>query len=103
MTNNDLYTEVDFVADEIFGVKDSLIVTGPQEAMFYYFRTSGKWYAEGRGKIPMMNATWTRDELLFVNNGAMPGLSEEGKGFRIVVIPEIEAVYGWPQILEPLE
>lgn len=100
MTNNDLYTEVDFVADEIFGVKDSLIVTEPQEAMFYYFKASGKYYTEGKGKIPMINAVWTRQELLDVNGGNMPGLSTSGSNFRVVIIPEIEAVFGWPQIKE---
>lgn len=97
---NDLYTEVDFVADSVFGVKDSLFVTEPQEAMFYYFKESGKYYTEGKGFIPMINSVWTREELLNVNGGKMPGLNSDGQGFRIVVIPEIEAVYGWPQSLE---
>lgn len=103
LTNNELYTDVDFVADGIFGVKDSLFVTERQEAMFYYFKPSGKWYAEGKGVIPLINSVWTREELLTANGSSMPGLNGEGKGFRIVVIPEPEAVYGWPQILEPIE
>lgn len=103
MIDNDLYTDVDFVADEVFGAKDSLIVTERQEAMFYYFKPSGKYYTEGKGKIPLIHATWTREELLVANGFKMPGLSSEGKSFRIIVIPEIESVYGWPQILEPVE
>lgn len=103
MIDQDFYTEVDFVADEIFNKKDSLIVTEPQTAMFYYFKKSGKYYNESKGYIPMINDVWTREELLRANGGYMPGLSTTGSSFRIVVVPEIEAVYGWPQMLEPDE
>jgi hypothetical protein len=103
LTNTEFYTDIDFVADGIMGLKDSLFVNEPQMAMFYYFKPSGKWYAEGHGFIPMINSTWTREELLNVNGGLMPGLNSDGQYFRIVVIPDVEAVYGWPQILEPVK
>lgn len=75
-------------------------MTDPQYAMFYSFRPSGKYYTEGRGLIPAMNVIWTRQELLDVNGGKMPGLSTTGQDLRIVVIPEPETIYGWPQIKE---
>jgi len=100
LTDNLLYTDVDFVADEIFNKKDSLFVTERQKAMFYYFKASGKYYTEGKGEVPLINAVWTREELLVANGFKMPGLSTDGADLRIVVIPEIETVYGWPQILE---
>lgn len=103
MINSDLYTDVDFVADEIFGEKDILVVKENQEAMFYYFKPSGKYYTEGKGKIPLLHIRWTREDLLSMNKGKMPGLNSEGRAFRIVVVPEPEAVFGWPQILEPVE
>lgn len=90
-------------ADAFFDKKDSLIVTEPQEAMFYYFKRSGKYYTDGKGFIPATNEVWSREQLLHVNEGNMPGLNGAGLGFRIVVIPEAEAVYGWPQIKEPVE
>lgn len=96
----EFYTDIVFTADGIMGIKDSLFVSEPQMAMFYYFKPSGKYYTEGHGFIPMINSTWTREELLNVNGGKMPGLSNNGQSFRIVVIPDMEAVYGWPQILE---
>lgn len=92
--------DIDTVADSIFGIKDSLFVTEPQYAMFYYFKESGKYYTHGRGLIPPFNDIWTRKELLEVNGGKMPGLSTTGSDKRIVVIPEPETVYGWPQIKE---
>lgn len=103
MNNTDLYTEADFVADGFFDEKDSLVVKEPQLAMFYYFKPSGKYYTEGKGKIPLLHIQWTREDLLAMNGGAMPGLSGEGRGFRLVVVPEPESVFGWPQILEPVE
>lgn len=103
MINSDLYTEADFVADAFFNKKNSLIVEEPQKAMFYYFKASGKYYTEGKGLIPSFNIVWTREMLLTMNNGKMPGLSTEGLSLRIVVIPTSESVFGWPQILEPVE
>lgn len=103
MLNNDLYTDVDFTADALFNQKDSLIVGDPQKAMFYYFKDSGKFYTDAKGYVPMIHSTWTREEILKANNGKMPGLSTQGETFRIVIVPNIETVYGWPQILEPSE
>ena len=94
---------IDDVADAILHIEDSLFVIEPQRAMFYYFKPTGKYYTEGKGYIPMFHGTWTREELLLVNNNKMPGLSTKGETFRIVVVPEIESVFGWPQILEPSE
>jgi hypothetical protein len=78
-------------------------LTEPQEAMFYYFKRSGKYYSEGRGYIPATNDVWSRSELLAFNDFKMPGLGGPGDSFRIVVIPDDRAEFGWPQIKEPID
>lgn len=103
LINQDTYTEADFIADALFDQKDSLVVKEKQEAFFYYFKPSNKYYTDALGRIPLIHDTWTRETLLAMNGGKMPGLSSEGRSFRIVVIPVSESVIGWPQILEPVE
>lgn len=92
--------DADIFSDAFFGKKESLIVTEPQKAMFYYFKESGKYYSDGKGLVPAINDIWTRKELLEVNGGKMPGLSTNGSDLRIVIIPEPKTVFGWPQIKE---
>ena len=79
-----------------------LETTVPQKAMFYYFKPSGKYYTDCPGFVPPTNEIWTRAQLLEINEGVMPGLAGPGNGFRIVIIPDPEELYGWPQIKEPV-
>lgn len=92
------------VYSEYFQVIGSeLEVEKPQEATFYYFKRSGKYYSEGRGYIPATNEIWSRSELLAFNDFKMPGLNGPGDSFRIVIIPLESAEFGWPQIKEPID
>lgn len=73
------------------------------KARFYYFKPSGKYYTEGSGFTPVTNEVWGREALLRANGGLMPGLSTTGASFTVVVIPDDEATYGWPQIYPSLD
>lgn len=68
------------------------------KANFYYFKPSGKWKYEGYGNIPDTNEVWTRQQLLDANEGKMPGLSSDGTDLVIIVIPDDDALHGWPQM-----
>lgn len=68
-----------------------------RNANFHYFKSSGKYYTDARGKVPDSFATWSREELIACNEGLMPGLMTEGNSFIVVVIPDD----GWPQLKFP--
>lgn len=81
-----------------------------ENATFYYFKRSGKYYAEGRGVLPetafgckIANQIERRQELLRVNNNKMPGLTTTASEFFVVVIGDETVDYGWPLHLDPVE
>lgn len=73
------------------------------KAQFYYFKSSGKYYTQGEGVVPPTNETWSRDQILALNGGRMPGLSSTGVDFQVVIIPDETAETGWPQLKAAIE
>lgn len=77
-------------------------------AHFHIFKVSGKWYTSGRGILPdttfkpYYNPSLAREKILEANGGKMPGLSEKGKYFRIVIVPDKDHGMGWPLTLDPM-
>lgn len=77
-------------------------------ATFYYFKDTGKYYAHSRGKCP--EGVWepylgdqltTRKKIVDANDGAMPGLSGKGTEFRIFIVLDENVDFGWPITLKP--
>ena len=86
----------------------------PKNAMFYYFKASGKFYTSDRGVMPNIfggegsqNPVWGNEErreaILRANQNKMPGLSTTGSNFRVVVIIDDAVDFGYPLCLEPLD
>lgn len=84
--------------DDLNFLEATSIINNP--AMFYLFKSSGKYYTEGLGNTPRTNEVWSREQLLAVNGGKMPGLSGDGNYFKVLIIPTDAAEFGWPQIKE---
>ena len=84
-----------------------------QNAKFYYFKASGKFYTSDRGVMPDVfggegsRPAFTnearREAILRANQNKMPGLSTTGSNFRVVVIIDDSVDFGYPLCLEPLE
>lgn len=67
-------------------------------AEFNYFKTSGKWYTEGKGQIPTEQFRGlSRQDILDANGGEMPGISGDAAEFFVVVVP----LEGVPVLLVP--
>ena len=71
-------------------------------ATFTTFKTSGKYYAEGRGRVnaaifePLQGGVETRNALLKLNGNKVPGLSTTGSNFHLVVMLDPWVDFGWP-------
>lgn len=65
-----------------------------EDCSFYYFKPSGKWKYEGRGRFPRPPERGGYYEVdhdaIRRENGSMPGLTEgsDAKHMTIVVIPD---------------
>lgn len=76
-------------------------------AKFRYFKESGKYYTgDEEGELPVSvfdpfleDNEKTRKKILDANDGRMPGLSTEGRGFYVYV----ESEDGWPILLRPVD
>lgn len=83
------------------------------DTTYLYFKTSGKFYAEGKGnwpedpfgKGPTGSWLFQRHEIKKANGGCLPGLSTNGLDFFIVVIPskDNEGRTVWPRLIRPEE
>ena len=77
-------------------------------ALFVYFRESGKYYTEGRGVLTkeVFNPRYTqldrRRTLLQANCNRMPGLSTTGSNFFICVYGDEGLGLGWHLLLHPV-
>lgn len=75
-----------------------------ENATVYTFKSSGKWYATGRGYVPREVYIEThdcdprREKILQNNGGHCPGLSSSGSEFWWVVVPD-ESADGFPLLL----
>lgn len=77
------------------------------QATFHIFKPSGKWYASGRGQLPLETfKTFTgeaqRAVVLLANDRKMPGITGHGANMRVVVIPDDDHPSGWPLCWEPM-
>lgn len=77
-------------------------------ATFYYFKDTGKYYTSSRGVMP--ESVWTpyyvgqfeaRPLIIAANEGAMPGLSGKAMDFRVFIVLDENVPYGWPITLKP--
>jgi hypothetical protein len=68
------------------------------KAKFFYFKKSGKYYADGEGRVPDTNEVWSRAQLIEANHGRMPGLATDGRSYHLITIPDDSAEKGWPQM-----
>lgn len=87
-----------------------------ENATFYTFKRSGKYYTHARGVMPdifghpdrpdnevAFGNEERREAILRANQNHMPGLSTTGASFRVVVIIDEAVDFGFPLCLEPLE
>lgn len=77
-----------------------------QNAMFYSFKQSGKWYASDKDYLSpevfaVFNRQARRNMIVDDNGGAYPGLSGPGSEFIYVVIPDEDCEHGFPLMLNP--
>lgn len=83
-------------------------------AKFYYFKASGKFYTSDRGVMPNIfggegsqTPAWGNEDrraaIMRANQNKMPGLSTTGSNFRVVVIIDEAVDFGYPLCLEPLD
>lgn len=76
------------------------------DCTFLYFKPSGKWKYEGRGRFPSApDEGWHevgRDEIIR-ENGAMPGITTRGPDLVIVVLPDesCQVRSAYPRMLMP--
>ena len=77
-----------------------------QDCTFLYFKPSGKWKYEGRGRFPRPTAdgyhTVNRDEIIR-ENGSMPGVSTTADDLIVVVVPDegCDVRSAYPRMLLP--
>lgn len=80
-----------------------------ENATFYCWKASGKYYTEGRGHFPEaafaaggpFDGGGRLALILSHNEGKWPGLSGTGSEFTRVAIPDEECECGWPLIFKP--
>jgi hypothetical protein len=76
-------------------------------ANFISFKTSGKYYTQGRGYVPPLafNPIFCmeerRDVIVKANNGKMPGLNSPAKDLTVVAVIDDDVDYGWNLLLYP--
>jgi len=76
------------------------------DCTFLYFKPSGKWKYDGRGRFPRPQAEGyheiTRDEIIR-ENGTMPGISSWANDLIVVVIPDdsCDVRSAYPRMLHP--
>lgn len=71
-----------------------------KDCTFLYFKTTGKWGYEGRGKFPP-SGNVTRQEIMEANAGTMPGIVSDARDMIVVVIPDNDCTekYAYPRML----
>ncbi len=68
-------------------------------ARYTFFKPSGKYYSDAEGvDVPITGDVTTRESLMALNNGIMPGLRTRAAGFFIVITDD-ETSY--PRLLHP--
>lgn len=76
------------------------------DCSFLYFKPSGKWKYDGRGRFPRPTSTgWhdvNRDEVIR-ENGSMPGITSRAADLVVVIIPDDECNVSsaYPRMLKP--
>lgn len=70
---------------------------------FVYFKPSGKYYTGGHGIISADRSEATRDNILQLNGGCMPGLSTDGSDFFILVDPHKRLPHLIPPVVKTEE
>lgn len=81
-------------------------MTTEHDCTYVYFKPSGKWKYDGRGRFPRpQDDGWhdvNRDEVMR-ENGGMPGISSRGSDLVVVIIPDDECNVrsAYPRMLKP--
>lgn len=76
------------------------------DCTYLYFKPSGKWKYEGRGRFPRPQSVgWheiDRDEIMR-ENGGMPGIVTRASDYVVVVIPDetCDVRSAYPRMLHP--
>ncbi len=79
----------------------------PYDCTYLFFKPSGKWKYEGRGRFPRpQHDGWheiDRAEIMR-ENGGMPGIMGDGADYIIVVIPDddCDVRSAYPRMLRPV-
>lgn len=76
------------------------------DCTYQYFKASGKWGYEGRGKFPPQPDGWRevdRKAIMAANGGGMPGINSEARYMYVVVLPDEDcsASDAYPRFLKP--
>lgn len=76
------------------------------DCTFLYFKPSGKWKYEGRGKFPHPPGEDYYDvdrAAIQRENGGMPGISTDGSDLVVIVMPDdaCDAPLAYPRMLMP--
>lgn len=76
-------------------------------ATFYSFKPSGKYYSTGRGAIEAQNYEPISNEerrldIVKQNGGKMPGLNSIGSSLMVIVVPDESVEFGWPLFLSAI-
>ncbi|QIG72730.1 hypothetical protein EVB97_172 [Rhizobium phage RHph_Y65] len=74
------------------------------KAKFTFYKESGKYYTEGEGIAPLYSHyDNSREALMKLNGGKMPGLSGPGNDFYLVIYPLNDESDIVPRLLKPGE
>ena len=77
------------------------------DCTFLYFKSTGKWGYEGRGNFPrppVEGEYYDVDhDAVYRQNNGMPGISSEGKGYTVIIIPDQDCAVSasYPRMLKP--
>lgn len=73
------------------------------DCTYLYFKPSGKWKYEGRGRFP--DGDVNRRSIMQANEGFMPGITSNASDMIVVVIPDDGCTTGfaYPRMLLPTE
>jgi hypothetical protein len=78
------------------------------DCTFLYFKPTGKWKYEGRGRFPVLpDEGWypVDREAVIKENGGMPGITTDAGSLIVVIIPDEECSsrFAYPRLLLPTD
>ncbi|MBC7149025.1 MAG: hypothetical protein H5U22_06565 [Rhizobium sp.] len=78
-------------------------MTDNHDCTYLYFKPSGKWKYEGRGRFPTADVFSIKREHVIDENSGMPGISSRGEDYFVIIIPDDGCAhpFAYPRMIQP--